>query len=314
MRFFYLSEDELSYREVRFYRTKLFLVLVGLTTFLLITLIGINHYYYDFLGLGYNRIKNLSHENEILQQQLKKLTLQMTEIEKTLDQFSQRNNELRLLVDLPKIDADTRLAGIGGRSVVVDYGLSSNDAQQLLGNSTTLLDKISREIQLQKMSYDEIYKQYQHNKDFFACLPALRPMEGYYSTNGFGLRMHPILGIYKTHDGLDIIADVGTPVYASGDGIVEYAMRSGGGYGNAVLINHGYDYQSLYAHLSKILVSEGQNVKRGDLIALSGKTGLVSGPHLHYEVHYRGVKQNPIDYFLDDIAMDKYKGQLASSN
>lgn len=314
IRFFYLNEDHLNYREVRLFRTKLSLFVTGLTVFLLVALLFVNNTYYDFLRLGVYHIRTLTRENEILQQQLKKLTAQMIEVEKTLDHFGERTNELRLLVDLPRFDEDTRSVGIGGRSGIVDRGIFSSDAQQLLGNSSVLLDKIVREIQLQKMSYDEIYRRYQYNKEFFACMPALKPMEGYYSITGFGLRMHPVLGIYKTHSGLDIIADVGASVFASGDGVVEHAKRSGGGYGNAVLISHGYGYQSLYAHLSKILVHEGQKVKRGDLIAISGKTGLVSGPHLHYEVHYRGVKQNPIDYFLDDVLPQNYKTLAASRN
>jgi len=314
IRFFYLSEQRLDYREIRLFRTKLSTGIVLLTGALLSSLLFINHYYYDFLGLGYNRIKNLTSENRILQQQLQKLTSKMGDVEKTLDQLSDRHNELRLLVDLPKIDEDTRRAGIGGGAVSYDFGLASSDGQRLLNNSTSLLDKISREIQIQKKSYDEIYNRYTYNKDFFASMPALKPMDGFYSTSGFGLRMHPVLGIYKTHDGLDIINDVGTPVYASGNGVIEYAMHSGGGYGKVILINHGYGYQTLYAHLSKILVSEGQKIKRGELIAQSGKTGLVSGPHLHYEVRYRGAKLNPIDFFLDDLRPQSYVAQLAVRN
>ena len=313
-RFFYLSEHNLSYQEVRLFRTKLSTFIVLATGVLLVALLFVNQYYYDFLGLGYYRIKSLSNENRILQQQLHRLTSQMGEVEKALDRLSDHNNELRLLVDLPKIDEDTRRAGVGGGAVSYDFGLASNDAAQLLNNSTSLLDKISREVQIQKTSYDEVYSRYEYNKDFFASMPALKPMIGYYSTTGFGLRMHPVLGIYKTHDGLDIINDVGTPVYASGNGVIEYATHSGGGYGRVILINHGYGYQTLYAHLSKIRVSEGQKVKRGDLIGESGKTGLVSGPHLHYEVRYRGAKLNPIDFFLDDLPPQNYLAQLALRN
>ena len=129
---------------------------------------------------------------------------------------------------------------------------------------------------------------------------------------GVGLRMHPVLGIFKTHEGLDIVNDVGTPVYASADGIVSMAGQSGGGYGTVVVINHGYDYQTLYAHLSKVLVHDGQRVRRGDLIAKSGKTGLVSGPHLHYEVRYKGVCKNPVDFFFDDVRPGAFQRNLAS--
>ncbi len=314
IRFFYLSERHLRYKEIRLFRTKLSTSIVLVTGALLFSLLYINHYYFDFLGLGYSRITSLTNEKRILQQQLQKLTTQMAKMETTLDRLSDRSNELRLMVDLPKIDEDTRRAGVGGGAVSYDFGLASNDAGRLLNNSTSLLDKIAREIELQKKSYDEIYNRYEYNKDFFAGIPALKPMNGYYSTIGFGLRMHPVLGIYKTHDGLDIISDVGTAVYAAGNGVVEYATHSGGGYGKVILINHRYGYQTLYAHLSKIRVSEGQMVKRGERIAESGKTGLVSGPHLHYEVRHRGVKLNPIDFFLDDLPPQDYLPRLASRN
>jgi murein DD-endopeptidase MepM/ murein hydrolase activator NlpD len=137
---------------------------------------------------------------------------------------------------------------------------------------------------------------------------------GYYSPSGFGVRMHPVLGIFKTHEGLDIVADVGTPVYAAGNGTVEFAGHSGGGYGNLIVLNHGFGYQSLYAHLSEIKVSNGQYVKRGTLIGKSGRTGLVSGPHLHYEVIYNGVRKNPIDYFLDDLHPAEYQKNLVLNN
>lgn len=308
----YFSLSDLEYREVRWFRTKLSLIVAGATTVVVVALLAVNHYYYDFLGLGYNRIKALTQENETLKQQLKKLTVQMTEVERTLDQFHYRTNELRLLVDLPAIDEDTRRAGVGGRTQTYDVGILSRDARQLLSSSASLLDKISREIELQRMSYDEVFSRYERNKEYFACLPALKPMSGYYSTTGFGIRMHPVLGIYKTHDGLDIIADVGTPVYAAGNGTVEYASHSGGGYGRVILIRHGFGYQTLYAHLSKILVKEGQRVQRGDVIGLSGKTGLVSGPHLHYEVRHNGVRKNPMDYFLDDVAPQQYRSFVST--
>lgn len=313
-RLFYISDAHLDYREIRSYKTKFSLLIGGLAAFLLIGVLVVNHYYVDFLGLGYNRVKTLTRENEVLKQQLEKMTVQMTEVERTLDQFHLRTNELRLMVDLPKIDEDTRLGGVGGRNVTQDFEMASPEAKHLLKNSSSLVDKIAREIQIQKMSYGEIYKRYQHNKEFFACIPALKPMNGYYTTMGFGLRLHPVLGIYKTHDGLDIIADVGAPVYAAGNGVVNDATHSGGGYGKVILINHGFGYQTLYAHLSKLSVKEGQRVRRGDLIGFSGKTGLVSGPHLHYEVRFRGVKMNPVDYFLDDVVPEQYRTVVSSNN
>ncbi len=116
---------------------------------------------------------------------------------------------------------------------------------------------------------------------------------------GFGIRMHPILQINKMHDGIDIITDVGTPVYSSGKGVVEFAGNKGG-FGLAIEIDHGFGYRTVYAHLSSVKVKQGQKVSRGDLIGNTGNSGLSSGPHLHYEVHHNGIKLNPVDFFFDE--------------
>jgi murein DD-endopeptidase MepM/ murein hydrolase activator NlpD len=113
------------------------------------------------------------------------------------------------------------------------------------------------------------------------------------------------------HEGLDIANDVGTPVYATGDGVVESAGRTSAGLGVTVVVNHGFGYTTVYGHLDRLLVRAGERVKRGALIARSGRTGIVTGPHLHYEVRYRGILQNPVDYFFDDIDYQKIKEQLA---
>jgi murein DD-endopeptidase MepM/ murein hydrolase activator NlpD len=120
------------------------------------------------------------------------------------------------------------------------------------------------------------------------------------------LRLHPILNFVRKHDGVDIINEVGTPVYASAEGTIDFTGRKGD-YGLTVEINHGYSLKSLYGHLSKVLVHEGQKVKRGDLIAHSGNTGLSSGPHLHYEVRVNGVAQNPTYYFFDDVSAKDFQ-------
>ena len=126
------------------------------------------------------------------------------------------------------------------------------------------------------------------------------------------MRTHPVLRIRKMHPGIDITNDVGTPVYATGDGEV-LITGPRGGYGKAIEISHGYGYSTLYAHLSEILVHAGQSVKRGELIARSGRSGLVSGPHLHYEVHRNGMVCDPVDFFFDDIDAASYRPALARS-
>jgi len=202
-------------------------------------------------------------------------------------------------MDLSRVPEDIRQAGIGGTRMDVDFNTSLDVRKELnaLRTSMTIAEK---ELQLQFTSYREITDKYSENKARFAALPAIRPMNGYYSRQGPRVRLHPILNIYRRHEGIDIAADVGTPIYAPADGVVEFTGRSGG-FGIAIEINHGYSHRTLYGHLSKTLVREGQRVKRGTLIARSGNTGLSSGPHLHYEVRKNGVPQNPLEYFFDDV-------------
>jgi murein DD-endopeptidase MepM/ murein hydrolase activator NlpD len=231
-----------------------------------------------------------------------------------LEGIADRGNDLRLMVDLSPIDEETKSAGIGGSQEVPELAFISSEANDVLNHSRFLLDQMSREVTLQKASYEQVFQKYVQNKDFFTHVPSIKPIRGQYSIRGYGMRIHPVLGINRMHEGLDIIADVGTNIYAAADGVVRYAGRTRGGYGTVVELSHGYGYATLYAHLSKPLVRPGQSVKRGDLIALSGRSGLVSGPHLHYEVKYHGRKMNPVDYFFDDVDAATFRAtfELAS--
>jgi len=298
--------------EVKWIRLKIAISIIVAVVLILTGVLSINRFAHDPLGLGYDRVQALTHDNELLQQQLAGLKSKIEDLNSSVDKLGTDGNHLRLVVDLPQIGKDITSAGTGGAVQQPEFNLSSAEEAGVLQSTLSALQKLNGEIKVQQQSYAEIVNKYEFNKGYFSALPALKPMDGFYSTNGFGLRMHPVLGIFKTHEGLDIINDVGTPVYASGDGVITMAGQSGGGYGTMVVIDHGYDYQTLYAHLSKVLVHEGQRVRRGDLIAKSGKTGLVSGPHLHYEVRYKGLCKNPVDFFFDDLNPKDYRSGLAS--
>ena len=307
-KFYNYSNETLRFVEARWARTKLVALSLAIGSVLVTGVIEVNQYMDDVLGLGFGRASVLATENSILRAQLRLLTSRVATLDHQLADLNNQGNELRMLVDLPKIDEDTRRAGVGGTDNRVDYG-TSIETNQLLRNLQTMSERAERELQLQSRSYQDVVKRYEDNKVRFAHLPAVKPMEGYYSANGFGLRLHPVLRIIRPHEGVDIANDVSTQVYASADGVVEYAGHTRGGLGILVELNHGYGYSTAYAHLSKVLVREGQKVKRGDLIARSGRTGLVSGPHLHYEVRFNGIRQNPIDYFFDDVNYQEYKNQ-----
>lgn len=308
LKLYYFSTDTLSFVEARWAKTRLAALTLLVAAVVGMTVFEGNQYLDDALGLGLGRASVLAAENAILRTQLELLAGKLSGLEHQLATLNERGNEIRTLVDMPKIDEDTRKAGIGGTDERRDYGVST-DVNQLLGDLSSMASRAERELQLQSQSYEEVVGRYEANKAKFSHLPAIKPMEGYYSIHGFGTRLHPVLRIIKPHEGLDIANDAGTPVYASGDGVVEYSGRTQGGYGILVEVSHGFGYTTAYAHLSKVLVKEGQRVKRGDLIALSGRTGLVSGPHLHYEVRLNGIRQNPIDFFFDDVNYQQYRDQ-----
>ena len=307
---FYIIPDTMGIREVKGFKPKFLALLFGSLLIALLVVLGTNHMLNDVLGLGYNRIQTLTDENKVLKEHLQQMTTKLATLETTIDRLAERDNNLRLVVDLPKIDEDVQKVGTGGTSQNYEFGLSSGEANELLRSSTELMDKLEREIKLQQDSYAEIYKKFEFNKAFFSHIPGIKPMKGFYAANSFGYRLHPVLKVLKFHEGLDIINDVGTPVHVTGDGVVSFVGLNVG-YGLTIQVDHGYGYQTLYAHLSKSLVKEGQSVKRGDIIARSGHSGLVSGPHLHYEVRVNGEKENPINYFFEEPTHSTSVAQLA---
>lgn len=299
LKLYYYSEETLGFIQAKGARFRISSIAISLALGVLMLGFVANEYLDDPVGLGVKRSALLYSENAMLKNQLHSVLTKLEGLEKQLVALNARSNELRQLVDLPKIDEDTRKAGVGGADERWYYG-GSLDVDEQLQRMNLLLSRAERELQLQQTSYGEVSRQYEENRVRFAHLPAIKPMEGFLSS-GFGIRWHPIFQIRRPHEGIDIVNETGTPVYAAGDGVVEMAGRNLGGYGIMVMINHGYGYTTVYGHLSKQLVREGQRVRRGDLIGLCGETGIATNPHLHYEVRLNGVQQNPIDYFFDDF-------------
>lgn len=181
--------------------------------------------------------------------------------------------------------------------------------------TTRKINDLSKRLYIQSKSLDEVFSMAKTKKERLLCMPAILPVSKTVSTlvSGFGMRFHPILQIRRMHTGIDFSAPTGTPVYATGDGVVLESEGSGNGYGLAVKVNHGFGFETLYAHLSKINVSTGQKVKRGDVIGLVGSTGLAQAPHLHYEVHKNGIQVNPVYYFFNDLSVDEYEEVIEKS-
>ena len=309
---YYFSPKSLRFVEARWFKTKFAVVSMILGMVILTVGFETNQVFDDYLGLGLQKNKALIAENAILRDQLKVFAGRMENLRSKLTALSDEGNHFRLLVDLPKLDKDTREAGFGGTDERADFGITGS-VNRMLNDLRMNVTKAEKELQLQQTSYQEAVSKYDEDKDMYPCIPAIKPMEGFYSMNGFGMRYHPVFHQMLFHEGLDISNEVGTPVYATGDGVVENTGRTSAGLGIMIMINHGYGYTTVFGHLDRVLVRPGERVKRGALIARCGRTGIVTGPHLHYEVRLHGVLQNPVDYFFDDVDYQKIKEQLASA-
>jgi murein DD-endopeptidase MepM/ murein hydrolase activator NlpD len=191
--------------------------------------------------------------------------------------------------------------------------IAPNETMRLLINLDVKTNLLLLKLDEERKSLDTLLRLAENKSEMLAFIPAIRPIKDmYHVTSGFGMRIHPITKEKRRHNGVDITAPRGTPVYATGNGTVSRNVTPYG-YGITVLIDHGYSYESLYAHLSKSVVKPGHRVKRGQLIGYVGNTGFSTGSHLHYEVWKNEIPVNPVHFFVSDITPEEYNSILESS-
>ncbi len=258
----------------------------------------------------------LEAENEALQQQLQVTEARINAVSGELDKLSEADQHLyRVLLQADPISEDLRQVGVGGSDPYEKFTRFSAPTAYLLKETSQKLDQLERQLSLQNTSYRELSELAEEHDLWMAQMPAILPANGTV-ISGFGMRRHPILKFTRMHNGIDILAGTGTPVFVTGDGVVKSAGRSSG-YGLNVVVEHPKaGYETLYAHLSRIpaQIQPGRTVKRGEQIGLSGNTGLSKAPHLHYEVHdLDGRPLNPIHFFAPSMTPQQYKALLAAS-
>lgn len=294
-RLYFLSHSDLKYRALGRGRllTAIVLLMV-LSSAMTIVMVRLG---FDLFGLPGLRAASISQENSVLKARLASLNGKLKGLQNYMERLENSDDLLTTSVGLPHISPDVRNVSIGGAEENTDYGVTPT-ANKLISDATRTLDVLNREAKLQEDSYSDILRKYNSNQRLFAHTPAINPIRGGIVTDGFGMRFHPILRMRLMHEGIDIDAHLGTPVHITGDGVVSYVGRRGG-YGNVVEIDHGFGYMTLYAHLERSLVREGDNVKRGQVIALSGGSGLTTGPHLYYGVEKDNVFVDPSGYFFE---------------
>jgi murein DD-endopeptidase MepM/ murein hydrolase activator NlpD len=247
-------------------------------------------------------------EIEYMRIQYELLNRKTSLIEEALSSVEERDNNLyRTYFNSTPIPEEQRKAGFGG---INRYkSLEGYDNSQLVTGTTKRLDVLAKEVVIQSKSLEEIAKLAKDKEKLLAAIPAIQPVKNEdlkMMASGFGYRTDPFTKVRKFHAGMDFSSRTGTIVYATGDGVVEKADNSASGYGNHIVIRHGYGYQTLYGHLSKYKVRAGQKIKRGDVIGYVGSTGRSEAPHLHYEVHRNGEVVNPLNFYYGNISAKEY--------
>ena len=253
------------------------------------------------------RERELRERAELVEDRLEMLNRRADKALEVMEDLASRdNNFYRVMMQAEPITAGQRYAGLERQR---NYdAIDSMADSKLLRLTTDKLDQLDQMLYTQSKSYDFLANEVANMTDRTAHIPAIQPISEKYlraMASGYGYRRDPIYGTSKFHEGMDFSSPIGTPVYATGNGTVTNASWNSQ-YGNLIEISHGYNYTTRYAHLSEILVKPGQAVKRGDLIGKVGNTGKSTGPHLHYEVRFRGQPQNPVNYYFYDLTPEEY--------
>jgi murein DD-endopeptidase MepM/ murein hydrolase activator NlpD len=311
---YYYDSESLAYRKIERNRGATFkYVLIFLTA---AALFG---FLFVFIASQYfesPREKALTREIHNMQLQYELLNRKMDEAEIVLSNIEERDNAIyRLYFEANPIPEEQRRAGFGGINRYKD--LEGFDNSKMIIETSKRIDILQKQIVVQSKSLDEIAVLAENKEKFLESIPAIQPVNNEELTrmaSGFGRRTDPFTKARKMHWGMDFTAPRGTPVYASGDGVVKRADGSATGYGKHIRIDHGYGYISLYAHLYKYNVKKNQKVKRGDLIGFVGSTGRSQAPHLHYEIFKDGRRINPINFYYGNLSDEEFSELLARAS
>lgn len=305
---YYYDSENLAYRKIKTKKAKkigvvlLFLVASALFGFLMFVIL-LNTPYFETPKdrLQAREIDNLKLHYAILNKKIDELNTVTAAIE------DRDNNLYRTYFNTAPISDADRKAGFKTKNRYAE--LEGFDNSALVKNTTERVDILSKALAIQSKSLDEILQLAKAKDHLLSAIPAIQPVKNENlkrMASGFGYRSDPFTKVRKMHEGMDFTAKTGTPIYATGDGVVAKADNTASGFGNHIVIRHGYGYETLYAHLSKYKARAGQRVKRGDIIGYVGSTGRSEAPHLHYEVHKNNKAVNPLNFYYGNISAVEY--------
>ncbi|HEX6914601.1 MAG TPA: M23 family metallopeptidase [Chitinophagaceae bacterium] len=252
--------------------------------------------------------KILKAENDELQQDYVVLNARLNDLQKQMQELQTRDNEVyRAIFEAAPVPDSARIVAME-KSRELQYVQTLGETE-LVRTLTSQLNNLSARVAYQERSYNDIAEMLKNKEKLLAGIPAIQPVANKdlrRVASGYGYRIDPVYKVTKFHAGLDFTAPQGTPIYATADGRVKTAGVSTGGYGNHVIINHGYGYETLYGHMVRVKARAGQMIRRGEVIGWVGNTGKSTGPHCHYEVHKNGSPVDPVYYFYNDLTPEQF--------
>lgn len=299
--FLYVRRGNAGVRSIRIHRTlaisasAALVVLISLAIFLVTK--------YSMMAMDSGLMAELKRQNAELTARIESFRDEMEKLNKKMDSNLELQNRARLLAGLEPITDDVWQVGVGGpEPELIDYHAGRSGT--LVFSLEKDLERMVRQSELQLKSYGNILAILEQEKNVRDSTPAIRPLKGGFLSSRFGRRMDPFTGRIARHVGVDYRARTGTPVMSTADGVVTMAKKKGS-FGLVVEVNHGNGFKTRYAHLSKLLVKRGKRVKRGEIIGLVGNSGRSTGSHLHYEVIFRKVNRDPLQYVIpEDVYYD----------
>jgi murein DD-endopeptidase MepM/ murein hydrolase activator NlpD len=253
---------------------------------------------------------NLINENKELKLYYEFLEDEVNALNEMAADLQDRDDNLyRVIFESEPVPNSIRKAGFGGSERYKNIKQKGLKQEKIILSVMEKVDQLKRKLYVQSVSYDELSETALNKEEYWASIPAIQPIHNEELNNlasGFGIRLHPILKVRKMHTGIDFSAPKGTPIYATGDGVITLVQTEFGGYGKNIIIDHGFGFTTRYAHMNDFNVKRGQKVKRGDCIGFVGNTGSSTAPHVHYEIMKDGQYVNPVHYFFKDLGPLEY--------